>query len=162
LFQGEGQNVKDVDDHLDLCARVNFAPKDFLPGLQLGGSVYSGKSAAADENRDYWGGHLVYDKDAFRFKAEYAQGNHKSISKKARGWYALAAYKFTPEFELVGRYEIDDPDKSTDNDRMKAWTLGVNYYLLKHNSKIQANYVMYDPDEGDKYNEVMVNFQMRI
>jgi phosphate-selective porin OprO/OprP len=162
IVQGEGQSKHDADDRLDVCARVNVKPQ-MLPGLEIGGSVYSGKDDKANENRSYWGGHVVYTADRFHFMGEYATGNTSNdLTIDSIGWYALASYAFTPEVSFVARYEEFDPDDNTSGDKIKATTAGLNYYINKQNAKIQANYVRYDPAYGDTINDIIINFQVKV
>ena len=75
------------------------------------------------------------------------------------GWYGMGGYNFgkskicclpdwSKKFELVGRYEqfqnietasAVDPRK-TDLFYTKVATVGVNYYAVGHNAKVQADY----------------------
>ncbi len=71
------------------------------------------------------------------------------------GWYAEIAYlmpgKVGPgELEFAVRYQEYTPDNDADQ---KQTTLGVNYYIKKHDIKILANYNINNDDEKTTVND---------
>ena len=150
-----------------------------MPGLQIGGSIYSGRDGSVGMDRNRWGAHIVYDKGRVGFKGEYAFGNTPDINRDANGWYALATYDITNKIEFVGRYEQIDPNNASDDEEMltattrsaniteattkgKILTAGFNYYMMKQNAKIQLNWMRYEPNDGDTHNEYILNFQIKV
>ena len=123
----------------------------------------------------------------------FTQGNPEPVT--VGGWYFATGYKMSDSrfadklkeggklsqallnLEFLFRYEtyqnvaMEDlvrSDRETDQFKTQVWTFGVNYFMMKHNSKIQANYMwVNDPSSGNEArglrevrNDVfVVNFQ---
>jgi phosphate-selective porin len=73
---------------------------------------------------------------------------------KSEGYSLLAAYKVTPKWQGVVRYESYDSNTATGNTTTKVWTTGVNYFLKGDDLKLSLNYLMGDQpsgaDDGDR------------
>lgn len=93
---------------------------------------------------------------------------------KNGGWCArrLHDMEFAVRYETYQNVAMEDlvqSDRHTDLFKTQAYTVGVNYYMRKHDAKIQANYVFVDdPSSGNSLrglrevrNDVfVVNFQV--
>lgn len=84
--------------------------------------------------------------------AEYIQAkSDKEGSKetKAKGWYVQGGYfVLPPHLELAVRLEQYDPnDDVDDTSDITYTTLGLNYFFVKHDLKVQFNYVIRDEDD---------------
>lgn len=79
--------------------------------------------------------------------------------------YALYAHTLSPQWQLVGRYDYSDPAYQggnfagsaitatgvvipRSNHRLREYTLGFTYYILKQNAKIQVNYIREDVERN--------------
>jgi hypothetical protein len=86
------------------------------------------------------------------------------------GWMKNLEFAFRYEtFENIAAEDLVRPDRETDLFKTNAYTFGVNYYIKRHDAKIQANYVVVDePDDGNlsrglrevSNNVFVVNFQV--
>ena len=130
--------------------------------------------------RDRIGATLKYESGRHIAEAEFAYtvdraGASNANRNKAMGGYAFYGYSMSPVWQFVGRYDEWDPAIHGGNPsgvtvgpkdhNAREYTVGVNYFILKHNAKIQANYIIDDIQHGG-YNffglrrqSVLLNFQ---
>jgi archaellum component FlaC len=97
--------------------------------------------------------------------------------------YALYAHTLSPQWQLVGRYDYSDPAYQggnfagsaitatgvvipRSNHRLREYTLGFTYYILKQNAKIQVNYIREDVEQngvvffGKQRTLLLTNYQV--
>ena len=102
------------------------------------------------------------------FQAEYAWFDRDfddAGEMTTVGWYAQAGYLLPGEIgpgrlEIAGRIEELDPDDDASDDSVRGYSIGLNYYLVGHNLKIQTDLTFLDPDEGD--NEQVFHIQLQL
>ncbi|MFT3868159.1 MAG: porin [Nibricoccus sp.] len=83
--------------------------------------------------------------------AEWLRGENRTtagVVTKAEGYSLLAAYRITPKWQGVVRYENYDSNTATTNTTTKVWTTGVNYLLRGEDLKLSLNYLIGDQPEG--------------
>lgn len=83
--------------------------------------------------------------------AEWLRGENRTIAgvvTKADGYSLLAAYKITPKWQGVVRYENYDSNTATTNTTTKVWTTGVSYLLRGEDLKFSLNYLIGDQPDG--------------
>ena len=156
IYNGEGYKkyLDNIDKNPAFVANVRFIP---FTGLTLGGSVhYSQFEFATDtlgntENRkdmkvagvlrgaygpvELWGEYLMREKDE-------AQGS---------GLMVMPVVTLGRRFQLLGRYDIWDPDTDTDDDGHSLMVLGINYFLTKNGkgTQLQFNWQRNTPEMAD-------------
>ncbi|GHT60959.1 porin [Bacteroidia bacterium] len=145
LFNGTGLNTRDNNNHKDFIGTVYYQP---VKNLRIGGSVYSGKlnvpiySAQGNHVRDLWAAGAEYNGKKFYARSEYITANNGGL--KRNGYYGSAAWKLAPnKWEVVGKYEFYDENKSIENNEITDYTVGINYYLA-FLTRIQLNYIYTD------------------
>jgi len=140
LIQGSGMNTSDNNDHKDFIGRVTLKP--FVPGLEVGGSWYIGRSnhtvagINTDKDWDRWAVEMNYAPEFIEglgIQAEYmfARRFYTAYGTTAAplnrhvhqdGWYAQVAYRpgyfegpliFLNDFEPKFRFDTLDEDKSS-------------------------------------------------
>lgn len=164
LFNGTGMNTTDNNNHKDFAGTFIYQP---FKGLQLAGSLYSGKAFYAMEGetepqnhvRNRWSAGGEFSNRHWYGRAEYLYGNDGGIHKD--GYYGVAMWKILPDkLEFFGKYDYFNPDKDMSNYEIKEITGGVNYYfgLL---SRIQLNYIYTDNNTiGQTNNTVAAQLQL--
>lgn len=145
FYNGTGINVAaDNNSSKDAAVRLVLHP---FNGIGLGGSYYSGVGnylvnstdpKPSNKGRNRWGAELTYDSKKLSFHSEYLQGKDNIINKA--GYYAQLAYYVLPEkFQVVGKYDIYDPNPDQSDNVLTVYTFGLNYYF-NLNVKLQIAY----------------------
>ena len=157
VFNGGGPNAFDTNVQKDLGLRLEYYP---VPGLTLAGVTYdSVMQRKRAGTKDRWELDARYEKDALLVQAEaiIAHDVAKDLADAtpARGMYILLGYTLKdPSFPMHGelqpvvRFGAFDPNTTNDNtkiagsnnDSLLHFDVGVNYYLVKHEMKLQAAY----------------------
>ena len=161
LFNGTGFNTKDNNNHKDFIGTVYYQPvKDW----RIGGSIYSGKLDApindvpGNHARDLWTVGTEYNSKKFYARSEYVSANNGGL--KRENYYGSAVWKFSPnKWEVLGKYEYYDKDKSVKNDEISDITVGVNYYLA-FLTRLQLNYIYTDNKALGTNNAVAMQLQV--
>ena len=128
--------------------------------------------------KDRWEGDVRYDANNFLLQAEFIAAQDKGADggkfTKGHGFYALAAYSF-PDIDKTFhgvlqpavRIGAFDSDTSKDDDamadtRQMQYAVGLNYYLLKHEMKLQAQYerAQFKLDGKPANNEILIGAQV--
>jgi phosphate-selective porin len=145
LFNGTGLNTKDNNNHKDFIGTVYYQP---VKDLRIGGSIYSGKLNApinmirGNHVRNLWTAGAEYRGKKFYARLEYIAAGNGGL--KRDGYYGSAVWKFFPnKWEVLGKYEYYDENKSIRDNEIKDITVGVNYYLA-YLTRIQLNYIFTD------------------
>jgi hypothetical protein len=161
LFNGTGFNTKDNNNHKDFIGTVYYQP---VKDLRIGGSVYSGKLNApinmirGNHVRDLWTVGAEYKGKKIYARSEYISGNNGGL--KREGYYGSAVWKFSPnKWEVVGKYEYYDENKSIIDNEVSDITVGVNYYLA-YLTRIQFNYIYTDNKALGTNNAVAMQLQL--
>jgi phosphate-selective porin len=183
VFNGGGPNAFDTNVQKDLGLRLEYYP---IPGLTVAGVTYdSVMQRRRAGTKDRWEIDVRYEKDAVLLQAEaiMAQDVLKDLAdpNPERGMYILAGYtlkdaSFPMHGELqpvvrFGAYDPNtnndamklDPDKTpSDKDSLMHIDVGVNYYLVKHEMKLQAAYqaMLYQADMKPANNQLIVAAQV--
>ena len=155
VFNGEGPNVNDKNDHKDVAGRLVWEVP-YVQGLNLGASLYEGKQGAKNVDKDRQGVELRYVHNVYLVKAEYLESTNDKID--SNGWYGLVGYEldaldqiwstnFFNKSQAVVRYETYDANVD-DRASMDTLTVGLNHALQGNNSKLQVNYLRMDGRGG--------------
>jgi len=155
VYNGEGQNRLDVNEPMDVAGRLVIKP---IEQLHIGVAYYDGKSGTATVENYRWGGEVKFVQDPISIYGEYARG--KSKGKEKRTYYGTLGFKFLNRFQAVARYDYYDPDINTEKDSRTETTLGLNYFIEEHHSKLQLNYVFCGEKESISNDVLRVNLQI--
>ena len=152
IYNGEGQNKLDGNNPMAYAGRLVVKP---VESLHLGVSHYNGEkgsgSAAKDDNRT--GVEAKFTMDPVSVYGEYATG--ESGGKDKEEWYATVTCNLGDAYQAVARYDWYDADKNTDNDARTETTVGLNYFIKKHNAKLAANYVVVGEEGASVDNDIV-------
>ena len=164
IFNGSGINVADTaNNEKDVTGRLIFTP---VKGLSFGGGFYKGLDKAIkpdvpgkSQTRNRIGAEFSYVLSQFSLKGEYIAG--KDGKTKRSGWYVQAGYFVIPQrLQVLGKYDIYDPNTSTPNNISTNYVFGANYNFNNW-SRLQAFYTVRQ-EEGPaiKNNFLSVQYQI--
>jgi len=156
VFNGEGQNKLDVNNPVDLVGRLVINP---IKELQVGFAHYNGKLGTGETDNFRTGIELKTNIDPIIFYGEYAQG--KASGKNKQTYYVTAGYKILDNLHVVARYDYYDNDTDTSNDEKHEDTIGLNYFIEKHNAKIQLNYI-YRGEKGTQIDDNVIRLNVQV
>ncbi|MCW3055844.1 MAG: hypothetical protein JWN14_5014 [Chthonomonadales bacterium] len=155
--------------------------------------VWGGRSiggSGPQEDRERAGVTVLYRNGRVFFEGEVAYTRDYAAGAPApgkngslgRGGYLLAAYRLSPQWQFVGRYDNWDPAKQTvftgvattesgvqipkSNHKLHEYTVGLNYTVPHHDARFQLNYIREDTEEnggfffGSPRSIVMVGMQL--
>lgn len=108
------------------------------PGFGLPGNLFSG-------NRNSWGVDAQWIHGPLDASVEYLHNAFKpagAAAFDADGWQATMAYFVVPgKLQGTIRHEEFDPNTSLDADRIRSWTIGVNYLIRGEDLRLMLDYV---------------------
>lgn len=175
LFQGQGINQREVDNHKDFVSSLYFQP---IKDLFVGSSVYFGQvkllGQVDSQVRNRWALSAKYSNDMFDARAEYIKGNGGGFSRE--GCYCTGVYKMLEnKLHLVGKVDyfskedeemievapLDFKWRKIDANVLD-YTVGVNYNFYGR-SRLMLNYTYSDYNKHwDAKNCSSVLAQMQI
>jgi len=149
VFNGAGLNSFDGNLQKDLALRLEAYPVD---GLTLAAVTY-GSVGQRDRagTKDRWEADARYESGPLLFQAEAIVARDVAMdgadAVTGRGFYALAGYTLPDldstlhgDLQPVVRIGAFDPNTGMDDNALLHFDLGVNYYVVKHEMKVQAAY----------------------
>lgn len=154
VFNGAGQNRLDDNEPLDFVGRLVIKP---IETLHLGVAHYNGQTGTTENMRT--GVEIKFSRDPVSVYGEYVAG--KSSGKNKRTYYISAGYAFFDSWQAVARYDWYDPDNGQQNDEKYEATIGLNYFIEKHNTKVQLNYV-YRGETGTRINDDVIRASVQV
>jgi hypothetical protein len=142
IFNGGGLNNLDTNNQKDLGLRLEGYP---LSGVTVAGVIYSSVGQRYQAGtKDRYEVDLRYDHGPILFQAEYIYARDINVtdgpSFNGQGFYAAAGYTFFEMLQPIFRIGYLDPNTGVDNNHMWEYNIGLNYYIRKHESKLQLNY----------------------
>jgi len=166
VFNGEGQNKVDTNKQKDLAGRIEVYPID---GITVGAVGYAGiNDRDKAPTKDRVEADFKLDLAHVLLQAEYIHGWDGATGQTRRegaGVYAVLGYTFMDKLQPLFRVGHYDPDVSKDlqgsgeqtnlpkMDEVTTYELGLNYYLLSDNAKLQAAWSKYvyknEPNRGE-------------
>lgn len=167
VFQGEGMNVSDKNNHKDFAGSLYVQP---VKGFRFGGGVYAGQTTYAKPGqagvkshvRNRWGVSAEYTSDNFYARSEWIQANDGGIDKE--GLYGTALWYFIPKkMNVVGKVDYYNQNKNIHSEAMD-YTIGFNYYFYNQ-CRFQLNYTYSDFSKnwgGEYSGENLLQAQMQI
>ncbi len=146
---------------------------DPVPHVTLG--IWGGRNVGGSgpvEDRERTGATMLYRNGKHFLEAEVAYTRDYAAGAPApgktgslgRGGYLMYAYRLSPVWQVVGRYDNWDPAKQTrftgtattesgiaiprSNHKLREYTFGVNYNVPHHDARVQLNYVREDTEQN--------------
>ncbi len=146
---------------------VNYKPfykqeGSYFKNLKLGAGINYGRN-----NGNYtvanFGAHWDYNKWAITAEGALAQGSNAVTynADRQQGFNVKLKYKITDKVEILGRYDIFDPDVNCGNDLIAQYSAGINYNPFKERLRFMLNYV-FEQKETDNRNIIMFLTQIMI
>ena len=114
VFNGSGETMNDVDKQVGtaVIGQLGFHPSS-MKWLRVGVSgATSGHGAADNPTRDRLGADVRLTRGPIALQVEGMMGQDGPVHRV--GYYALATYALRPQFRLVTRFDVFDPDLATD------------------------------------------------
>jgi phosphate-selective porin len=133
-FNGDGQNVTSNRDSSVLgVTRMTIRP---IPELAISGNLAA-----------YFGDSLRYGADvSFENKVIVARGEYVAQSRDSLGgkddwgWFGLGGVRVMPTVQLVGKYEEFRREQISAQQHNRAWSAGVNWYVVTSAVRLSAFY----------------------
>ena len=112
--------------------------------LTIGGGYDGGRSGS--HNYSVLSGYLGYKYKRLwtNFEVGIADGfngNGGYKEQRACGYAYTLGWKFTPHWQLIGRVDQFDPDRSVSNNLKREYTVGLNWFIKGQALKVFLNYV---------------------
>jgi phosphate-selective porin len=163
VFNGAGQNNLDTDNNKNVALRLEAYP---IQGLVLAGVVYATVGDRSSDVKDRYEADVRFERGPFLLQAEYIRAHDLGKSAPttdAQGFYGAVAWTFLDVLQPSLRVGYLDPDVHANVDPMTAsgkdevWHIdaGLNYYLRKHEAKLQLSYSRLQYDTRPANNEVI-------
>jgi hypothetical protein len=161
LFNGTGLNRRDDNDQKDAALRVEVFP---LEWLMLGAVGYTSIGERdQDTTRDAVEGDLRIDYEDALLQFEYIrqwEGSNTARRSQGHGGYAAVGYTFLDKYQPVLRAGVVDESVHFKDDHVWHYEAGFNYFIEKHEAKLQGSYSLFDPVEGKTRHEIILAAQV--
>jgi hypothetical protein len=154
VFNGEGQNKLDTNKQKDLAGRIEVYP---INGMMVGFVGYAGVNdrSSVATTKDRLEADFRFDLAHLLVQAEYIHGwdgatGQTKPRREGAGVYGTIGYTLFDKLQPLVRIGHYDPDVTrnlpgsnehtnlTTTDEVTTYELGLNYYLLGDNAKLQA------------------------
>lgn len=151
VYNGDGLNRIDSNNQKDAALRLEVYP---VEGLTFGavGYVAVGEREDADVlTKDRAEADLRLDLEGLLLQAEYLHGWDMPAGAdrtKGHGFYGALGYTLADLVQPVVRLGFLDKDRdeaaTSSSDEVWSYEFGLNYYVKKHNMKLQASVSRFD------------------
>jgi len=163
IFNGSELNNREVDDAKDFGLRLEAYP---IEGLVVAGVVYATLMERDTAKKDRFEGDVRYERGPFLLQSEFIAANDSGT--KASGLYGALGWTFLGKLQPVVRVGMIDPDTdsnlapATQKDKDEAVIIegGLNYFLQKHESKLQLAVSRFEYDDKDPVTTVIASAQV--
>lgn len=179
-YNGARNNTAETNSSMDICSWVNFKPLASLPkygSLKIGGGYTTGRNGAVatdstgknKSDKDYhltgFAGEYSYKK--FTVNGEYMRSDAFSTKTYkeniADGYYYTLKYRLNKKIELLTRYDVLNPNRQSDNNKISEYTVGSNYFFKDRNFMLKTNYVYVRyPGDGLNSHRIVVQTQYKM
>lgn len=154
IYNGNGAN-NETNNDIGWGGRVTVRPLTHLIDekkwgcVELGGSIFKGNVGedGKTDSRNRYGLEARYIHKKFELGTEWL-GFREPERQEGHGYYVEAGYRLTPKWQLVGRYDYMDPDRSVARNASIQYTGGVNYLIANYNMRLALNYMYYHDQAG--------------
>lgn len=166
IFNGEGQNKADSNNQKDVGLRVEAYP---IKEVMIGAVGYLGITERdRTATKDRVEGDFRIEMANALFQAEYIRAWDVPATGSPRiqghGFYAAAGYTLFDRLQPVARIGFLDPnvEESSTAKEDETWVYegGLNYYVQKHEAKLQASYSVFDYEVAKTRHELIFAAQV--
>jgi len=166
VLNGEGQNKADSNNQKDVGLRVEAYP---IKEIMVGAVGYMGITERdRTGTKDRVEGDFRIEMANALFQAEYIRAWDVPLTGqdriKGHGFYAAAGYTFFDRLQPTARVGFVDPNTDQDStakeDAHWVYEGGLNYYVQKHEAKLQASYSVFDYDKAKTRHELILAAQV--
>ncbi|GMV14186.1 MAG: hypothetical protein AMXMBFR56_24100 [Polyangiaceae bacterium] len=166
ILNGEGQNRADSNNQKDVGLRVEAYP---IKEIMVGAVGYMGiTDRDRTATKDRVEGDFRIEMANALLQAEYIRAWDVPATGSDRirghGFYAAAGYTFFDRLQPVARIGYLDPnveeDSTAKEDETWVFEGGLNYYLAKHEAKLQASYSVFDYELAKTRHELILAAQV--
>lgn len=166
ILNGEGQNRADSNNQKDVGLRVEAYP---IKEIMVGAVGYMGITERdRTATKDRVEGDFRIEMANALFQAEYIRAWDVPATGSDRiqghGFYAAAGYTLFDRLQPVARVGYLDPnvkeDSTAKEDETWVFEGGLNYYLAKHEAKLQASYSVFDYELAKTRHELILAAQV--
>jgi hypothetical protein len=166
LYNGTTLNNLDTNNAKDAALRLEAYP---VKGLVIAGVLYASIGDRGEPGtKDRYEGDVRYESGPFLVQAEYIRGHDVTSSGEAdgHGFYGALAWTFAEVLQPALRIGYLDPDVDADlpvtasKDELFHVDVGLNYFIQKHEAKLQLNYSRFEYDDRTPNNEVLLAAQV--
>jgi hypothetical protein len=149
VFNGNGLNRLDNNNQKDAALRLEYKP---VTGLLLAAVGYTSVGERDEPGtKDRVEGDVRVELGDFTLQAEYLRGWDGPAPGRVEGHgaYGALAYKLFGSLEPIVRVGFLDKNLDAPDDRLVHFEGGLNYYVQKHELKLQASYSAFDHEDPD-------------
>jgi len=149
-----GRNFVDWFPGPEFVSSIGFKPLGMTDGrygkLLMGGGIQAGN---ADNKYTVGSAYIDYEYKRLNATLEYASadgsnGSTGCTANQSEGLSGTLAYRISPKWEALVRYDQFDPNKTTKNDIRREYTAGLNYYIKEQALRLILNYTVYSIETG--------------
>ena len=97
---------------------------------------------------------------SFEYAIADGYNSYTPIDKRASGFYGTVGYKFTPQFQVIARYDRFDPDRNVGGDIREEYTAGINYFIKGQALRLILNYVFCRNQNTEDSHRIILGTQM--
>ena len=132
--------------------------------LKMGSGITAGEH---DSNYTVFGAYSSYEYKNFYANFEWGRadgynGARGYNSNKAEGLYTTLAYRITPKFQLVGRYDQYRPNLNISDNMQKEYSAGINYFIKGQALKLMLNYVYCENEAKADSHRIILGTQIML
>ena len=97
---------------------------------------------------------------SFEYAIADGYNSYTPVDKRASGFYGTVGYKITPQFQIIGRYDRFDPDRTRSGDIKQEYTAGLNYFIKGQALRLILNYVFCQNENSPDSHRIIIGTQM--
>lgn len=155
VFNGAGMSTADDNSDKTVTGRLVVKP---VSEFKVGVSGLTGSTGVSKADQNRYACDAQFEKGPFSLKAEYLHGTDDTTDFD--GYYIQpGCFIIADALQVVARYDSFDKNKDKDNDVVQEISGGVNYFIAKHNAKIQFEYMRRNNEASTDENVVMLGLQ---
>ena len=108
-------------------------------------------------------GDVSYQDTRLVARGEYLVQTRDSLGGDSdHGWYGLVGFKVVPKVQLVGKYEEFEREAVSAQQKNRAWSAGLNWFIVPPAVRLGAFYVSRKiGDPGTRVGVLQTQLQVR-